>query len=67
MVRLLAERTLARTGRLTKKLDGTSANVDDVISAMLSQNHGRLASDGPYAVPAPASVWSLVTCLGSSG
>jgi hypothetical protein len=33
-------------GRLTKKLDGTGANVDDVISAMLSQNHGRLASDG---------------------
>jgi hypothetical protein len=33
-------------GRLTKKLDGTGANVDDVISAMMSQNHGRLASNG---------------------
>jgi hypothetical protein len=33
-------------GRLTTKLDGTGANVDDVISAMMSQNHGRLASSG---------------------
>lgn len=37
--------------RLTKKLDGTGANVDNVISAMLSQDHGRLASAG--------TVWSL--------
>ena len=31
-------------GRLTTKLDGTGANVNDVISVLMSQNGGRLTS-----------------------
>jgi hypothetical protein len=48
-------------GRLTTKLDGTGANVDDVISAIMSQNGGRLASSGAVwrigraEVPVPAA------------
>ena len=40
------QRWIYHPGRLTKKLDGTGANVDDVISAMLSQDHGRLVGNG---------------------
>jgi hypothetical protein len=46
------QRWIYHPGRLTKKLDGTGANVDDVISAMLSQDHGRLVGNGQCGVSA---------------
>jgi hypothetical protein len=46
-------RWIYHPGRLTRKLDGTGANVDSVISALLSQDHGRLASSG--------AVWRIGT------
>jgi hypothetical protein len=50
--------------RLTKKLDGTGANVDAVLSAMMSQDHGRLVANGTAwiidGVEVPVTVANII-------